>query len=164
MTLLHLLLAVLLGVPAPTDPTPEPAAVGPPEAVAVLHGWDQRRAAAWAAGDPGALRRLYTARSPAGAADLAMLRAWERRGLRVEGLRMQLLSVSVRVNAGRRLVLVVSDRLAAAVAVGDGVRRALPRDAVSTRRLVLVRRAGEWRVAQARPVRTTSSTVGSRNR
>ena len=157
MTLLHLLLAALLGLEATATPaTPEP--------VAVLHAWDHRRAAAWAAGDPGALRRLYTQGSTAGAADVAMLRAWAERGLRVERMQMQLLSVEVRAGTGDRLVLVVSDRLASAVAVGDGVRRPLPRDAVSTRRLVLVRVAGEWRMAQARPARSTSSTVRSRNR
>jgi hypothetical protein len=159
MTLLHLLLAALLGLGPPADAAP-PA----PVPVAVLHAWDQRRAAAWAADDPGALRRLYTRESTAGAADVTMLRAWGERGLRVEGMQMQLLSVSVRAETGDRLVLVVSDRLASAVAVGHGVRRALPRDSVSTRRLVLVRVAGEWRMAQARPARSTSSTVRSRNR
>lgn len=157
MTLLPLVLAALLGLGAPADPaTPAP--------VAVLHGWDQRRAAAWAAGDVPGLRGLYTRDSTAGAADVAMLRAWRERGLRVEGMRMQVLSVSVRADTGRRLVLVVSDRLAAAVAVGDGVRRPLPRDSVSTRRLVLVCGSGEWRMAQVRPARSTSSTVRSRNR
>lgn len=159
MTLLHLLLAALLGLGAPADPDPPT-----PEPLAVLHAWDQRRAAAWAAGDPGALRRLYTRGSTAGAADVAMLRAWRERGLRVVGMQMQLLSVAVRADTGDRLVLVVSDRLSSAVAVGPGVRRTLPRDAVSTRRLVLVRVAGEWRLAQARPARSTSSTVRSRNR
>lgn len=157
MTLLHLLLVALLGLGGPGDPAV-------PAPVAVLHDWDQRRAVAWAAGDPAALRRLYEPGSRAGAADLAMLQAWRERGLRVVGMRMQLLSVSVRVDTGRRLVLVVSDRLASAVAVGDGVRRPLPRDAVSTRRLVLVRIAGEWRMAQVRAARSTSSTVRSRNR
>lgn len=162
MTLVHLLLAALLGLGGPVDPaTPAP--------VDVLHDWDQRRAAAWAVADPAALRRLYAPGSRAGTADLAMLRAWRERGLRVVGMQMQLLSVSVRSDTDRRLVLVVSDRLASAVAVGDGVRRPLPRDAASTRRLVLVRAAGEWRMAQVgtaqvRAARSTSSTVRSRNR
>ncbi|WP_296605175.1 hypothetical protein [Nocardioides sp.] len=151
MPFLVLLLATLLA------PVPNPAS-------AVLHAWDVDRSAAWAAGDPAALARLYTPRSPAGAADVAMLRAWQARGLRVVDLRMQLLAVETRRRTPDRLVVVVSDRLASGVAVGGGVRQPLPRDAVSTRRLVLVRVAGEWRVAQASPVRTTSPTVRSRNR
>ncbi|CAI9419219.1 hypothetical protein [Nocardioides sp. T2.26MG-1] len=139
MTLLALLLAALMG----TVPAPPPAA---PDPVAVLHAWDDARAEAWATADPPALRRLYTSDSAAGAADVAMLRAWRERGLRVERLRMQVLSVVVRSQERHRLVLVVRDRVAAAVAVGDGVRRSLPHDEVSTRRLVLVRVAGEWRV------------------
>lgn len=152
MTFLPLLLAALLG----STPAASP--------VEVLHSWDERRATAWAAADPTALARLYTPGSPAGAADVAMLRTWQRRGLRVEHLQMQLLAVETRRRTRGRLVLVVSDRVASAVAVGDGVRRTLPRDAVTTRRLVLVRVAGEWRVAQASPARRTSSTVRSSNR
>jgi hypothetical protein len=38
-------------------------------ALAVLRAWDERRAAAWAAGDPAALEELYAAGSAAGAED-----------------------------------------------------------------------------------------------
>jgi hypothetical protein len=153
VVLLPLLLPVLLTVPAV-----------PPEveAAAVLHRWDERRAQAWSAGDVAALRSLYAPRSAAGRSDGRMLRAWRARGLRVEGMQMQLLRVEVRRAGERRLVLVVADRLVGAVAVGRGVRLPLPRDEASTRRLVLVRSAGEWRVAQASPARTTSWTVRSR--
>lgn len=160
MTFLALLLVALLGSTPPVSPA-APQTTSPAQ---VLHTWDERRSAAWAAGDPVALARLYRPGAAAGAADLAMLRAWQARGLRVEDLRMQLLAVETRHRTPGRLVLVVSDRLASGVAVGAGVRRPLPRDTVTTRRLVLVRVAGEWRVAQASPVRTTSSTVRSRNR
>ncbi|HEY0951662.1 hypothetical protein, partial [Nocardioides sp.] len=94
------------------------------------------------------LRALYTRHSAAGATDVAMLRAWRARGLRVLGMRMQLLSVEVRGEAADRLVLVVVDRLASAVAVGEGVRRALPRDTVSVHRVALVRRGGAWCVEE----------------
>ena len=165
MMFLALVLAALLGstTPAvsPNAPLTSPHALS---AVQVLHAWDERRSAAWAAGDAGALARLYTRGSAAGAADVAMLRAWRARGLRVEDLRMQLLAIETRRRTPHRLVLLVSDRLASGVAVGAGVRWQLPRDVASTRRLVLTQVAGEWRVAQASPVRTTSSTVRSRNR
>ncbi|MDF1605492.1 hypothetical protein [Nocardioides sp. YIM 152315] len=153
MNPLHLLLPVLLAAPTPQ---PETAAA------TVLHAWDERRAEAWAAGDVAALRSLYAPGSAAGRADARMLHEWLARGLRVEGMQMQLLRVDVRRGGDRRLVVLVADRLVGPVAVGPGVRVPLPRDEVSTRRLVLVRAARRWRVAQASPARTTSWTVRSR--
>lgn len=159
MSVVHLLLAAVLTVLTPSGPAPSGAA-----AADVLHAWDARRAAAWADADPTALRSLYTDRSAAGRTDVAMLRTWRARGLRVTGMRTQLLAVQVRRTSASRLVLVVTDRLVAGVAVGPTGRFPLPTDRASTRLVVLRRVGGEWRMAQARPVRTTSSTVGSRNR
>lgn len=114
----------------------------------VLHAWDERRASAWAAGDATALRALYTPGSSAGRRDVAMLRAWSARGLRVDGLAMQLLSVDLRRRTPDRLVLDVTDRLAGGVAAPIGL--ALPRDR-PTRHLVTMRVvAGEWRVSAVR--------------
>ena len=156
MTFLHHLLTVLLAL------TPG----SPVDASEVLHDWDGRRAAAWAAGDPSALRRLYAPDSATGRADAAMLRRWRERGLRVEGMRMQLLDLEVRRATPERLDLVVTDRLTGAIAVGPGVRLPLPRDGVTTRRIVLARQSGVWRVVQASDgasaARTTSWTVRSR--
>lgn len=116
--------------------------------LAVLREWDRARAAAWAAGDPGALRRLYTRDSAAGRADVGMLRRWAARGLRVEGMAMQVLAVELHRRTDRRLVLVVTDRLVGAEAVGpDRQRRVLPRDSASRRRLDFRRVGGEWRLA-----------------
>lgn len=129
----------------------------PADTSAVLHDWDDQRAAAWAAGDPAALRSLYAHGSASGRADLAMLREWQRRGLRVEGMRMQVLEVDVRRAAAVRLDLVVTDRLVGAVAVGPGVRLPLPRDGFTTRRVVLVRERGQWRVATVRASRREMS-------
>ena len=135
------LLSLWLSLCLPVAPPPEvPAA-------AVLHAWDDQRAHAWATGDPAALRDLYTAGSATGRADGAMLRSWHDRGLRVTGLRTQLLALAVRDWSDDRLVLVVTDRLAGGVAVGAGVRVPLPRDRATTRRVVLRRVAGEWRVS-----------------
>lgn len=118
----------------------------------VLRAWDERRSRAWAAGDPGALRSLYTAGSRAGRADRSMLRRWSERGLRVEGLRMQVLAVRVRARSPVRLVLLVTDRVAGGVAVGRaGVRVHLPRDRASTREVTLRLVAGEWRVGRVTP-------------
>src|SRR6478735_1464958 len=115
-------------------------------AAALLRAWDERRAEAWASGEPRRRRDLYATRSAAGRADRAMLRAWSARGLRVEDLEMQLVAVQVRVWTADRVVLVVSDRLARGVALGGGVRQPLPDDEVSTRVVALARVAGEWRV------------------
>lgn len=123
---------------------------GVPAAAEVLHDWDDRRAEAWAAGDPSALRSLYLPDSEAGRADVAMLRDWRGRGLRVEGMRVQVLDLDVRRASAARLDLVVTDRLTGAVAVGPGVRLPLPRDEATVRRVVLVEREGEWRVAEVR--------------
>ena len=135
-------------------------------AAAVLHDWDDRRAAVWASGEPDALHSLYTPGSAAGRADAAMLRDWRERGLRVEGMRMQVFDLEVRRASAGRLDLVVTDRLTGAVAVGPGVRLPLPRDRVTTRRVVLVRDGEVWRVAQSvegvSPARSTSWTVRSR--
>lgn len=137
-------------------PEPQVAAPAAPVrtgSVALLAAWDERRSAAWAAGDPAALGRLYTPGSAAGRADVDMLGRWAERGLRVTGLRMQVLAVDVRSAGPTRQVLDVTDRLAGGVAIGAGRREPLPADAWSTRRVVLARAAGEWRVASVRTVR-----------
>lgn len=126
---------------------------GRPTAAAVLHSWDRRRAAAYAAGDPAALRRLYARGSTAADADLRVLRGYLRRGLRVEAMRMQLLDVTVLDRSRGLLRLRCTDRLVGAVAVGAAGRQPLPRDRASTRVLTLVRdRGGAWRVRSVRPV------------
>lgn len=153
---------------------PQAGRVGVAPAVgslAVLRDWDRARSRAWARGDPRALARLYVPGSAAGRRDLAMLRAWSGRGLRVEGMRTQVLAVELRTRTARRLVLVVTDRLTGAVAVSDGAgalaRRALPRDGPTTRRLVFRRLAGRWLLSSAQPraspVASTASTSGSAN-
>ena len=142
------------------------AAERPVAALAVLRAWDVRRAAAWAAGDEAALGALYTDGSAAGRRDRAMLGRYGARGLRVRGMRMQVLAGKVRSRAAGRIVLVVTDRLAHAVAVGQGIRVGLPRDRATRRTVVLRRVAGEWRVArvwaQASPAARTAATSRSR--
>jgi hypothetical protein len=115
-------------------------------AVDVLAHWDRRRAHAYATGDVAALRALYVRGSAAGTADVAMLRSYTRRGLRVEGMRMQLLGVQVLGRGRQRWRLRVTDRLHGAVAVGTGHRLPLPRDRASTRVVTLRLGGGSWKV------------------
>jgi hypothetical protein len=135
-------------------------------ALGVLRAWDVRRAAAWAAGDEAALAALYTDGSAAGRRDRAMLGRYVARGLRVRGMRMQVLAGKVRSRTAGRIVLVVTDRLAHAVAVRRGTRVVLPRDRATRRTVVLRRVTGEWRVAQvwaqASPAARTAVTSRSR--
>ncbi|MEQ6901802.1 hypothetical protein [Nocardioides sp. YIM 152588] len=164
--------------PEPDGTTPAPASAPAPAAeeaedraevaaLRVLRRWDRARARAWMRDDPAALARLYWPGSEAGRRDLAMLAAWRGRGVRVRGMRMQVLELRLRARSSRRMVLVVTDRLTGAVAVGvDGGGRALPRDGASSRRLELVRRGGRWLLAAAydlpaRPVASTSETSAS---
>jgi hypothetical protein len=135
-----------------------PARTGPPvvalrpevHAAAVLSEWDQRRAEAWAAGSPARLRGLYAPGSSTARADLRMLRAWRSRGLAVAGLTTQLLAVEVLSGSADRLRLRVTDRVVRATATGRGVRLPLPRDQPSAYLVVMVRRHGDWLVAETR--------------
>ena len=129
---------------SPAVPRAEAAAAG------VLRTWDLARAAAWAAGDAQALRRLYAPGSRAGRVDVAMLAAWRARGLRVEGLSTQLLAVRVVRRTPHRWVLRVEDRVTRAVAVGSGQQRRLPADRAGTSVVELVSVGGAWRVASVR--------------
>jgi hypothetical protein len=146
---------ILLLVGACSSPPSADHSTGPPveavaeeSPVAVLQAWDERRAAAWATDDVGALRRLYVARSTAGERDVAMLRRYVERGLTVAALDVQVLSGEVLEQVPSRVTVEVTERLARASA-SDGERWwRLPRGGVSTRRVTLRLVRGEWRVAR----------------
>jgi hypothetical protein len=166
LALLGALLAVALvtlGDRAPVGPGPGAGAVAGQQphgasgarvrsaerrALGVLRAWDGRRAAAYRAGSAGRLLSLYTTGSVAGAADARLLRRYRDRGLRVVGMRTQVLAVRVLRSDRGHLRLRVSDRLVGAVAVRGRQRQPLPRDAASGRVVGLVRAGdGRWRVA-----------------
>lgn len=121
-----------------------PVTEGP---LAVLRDWDRRRAAAWAAGDVATLRSLYVARSAAGARDADRLRRWLDRGMRVRRLETQVLRVRVAEERADLLRLLVTDRVARAVAAGRGHRVVLPDDRPTAWRITLRRVGATWRVA-----------------
>lgn len=116
----------------------------------VLAAWDRDRARAWARGDAEALARLYTPTSRVAISDVANLRRWTARGIRVSGLQTQVLAFDVVTQSQSRLVLVVTDRARGGVAVGARGSRELPTDRASTRRLVLVKVSGRWLVSGVR--------------
>lgn len=120
---------------------------GDVRAAEVLAGWDRRRAQVWATGGRAALAALYVRGSEAGRRDVDMLASWRARGLRVEGLRTQVLALRLVDQGPGRLEVEVVDRVVAGTAVGPGVRRPLPRDAPSARRVVLRDGPAGWRVA-----------------
>lgn len=131
------------------DPRPviEGSLVAQP--VDILRGWDERRATAYAEGDLRALDALYIRGSRSGARDHRMLRQYVDRGLRIDGLRTQLLRAQVIEHDRRRLVVIVTDRLLPATAVGDDTRADLPAGNVQTRQVTLKASAEGWRVAES---------------
>jgi hypothetical protein len=77
------------------------------------------------------------------------LRAWLDRGLRVEGLRTQVLARRVVARGAGLMVLRVTDRVVGGVAVrAGGVRARLPADRPGERTVTLVRHEGRWVVAR----------------
>jgi hypothetical protein len=140
--------------PVPASRTTGPAGVSvlgrgtSAAALRTLRDWDRGRARAYATGSPERLRDLYVVGSGAGAADLRLLGAYRSRGARVVGMRTQVLALVVLDARPDRWALRVTDRLARAVAVQDGRRRNLPRDASSTRVITLMRGPDDrWRVS-----------------
>jgi hypothetical protein len=122
----------------------------------VLAQWDASRAAAWAAGDARALRRLYAPGSRAGRHDVRQLRAYADQGLRVENLRTQVLSVDVLRRTARTLEIEVTDRLIGGVAVGDDGRLPLPAGHAVTRDIRLVKADDGWLVDEVSSKRPTT--------
>jgi hypothetical protein len=131
----------------PAGVSPESARAESARAVAVLGGWDRRRAAAWAADDRRALRALYVTGSSAGQQDLAMLAAYHRRGLTVTSMRRQVLGVEVLASWSGGWLLEVTDRLALARVSRSGATVVLPRSQPQTHTIRLRRLADGWRVS-----------------
>ncbi len=163
------LVAVAVAERPSSEPSTVVSALAPDRAgpLAVLRGWDRARAGAGRRGSPQDLRDLYVQGSAAGRSDQALLRAYAERGLRVAGLLVQRAAVEVVAEAADRIELRVTDRVVGAAAIGRRGQVELPRDGWSTRTVVLVRLAGDWRVAevrdQARPVASTDVTSRSAN-
>jgi hypothetical protein len=118
------------------------------EALEVLHGWDVRRARAWARADPDALGALYLRGSEAGRADARMLRAYREHGLVVRRLVTQVFAVRVLRSDGTALQVRVFDRVAGGEVLDHGDVEPLRSSPPATRTITFRRDAGTWRVAE----------------
>jgi hypothetical protein len=158
------LVAAAIDQPAPARADGPPVVDAPEEAeaLAVLRAWDGRRARAWADGDVAALASLYAPGSRTGRDDRAMLAAYAGRGLRVSGLRMQVLAAGVRSWSPERFTIEVTDRVASAVAVRRSARVALPVDRPSGWLVSFVRVAGKWRVLEVQPAAESGPVASAR--
>ena len=144
-----LLVLVALGVPpaaaARTSQVPHRRAEVR-SALEVLHGWDDRRARAWARSDAAALRALYVPGSLAARADVRLLRSYTARGLVVRRLVTQVFGVRVLRQTPRRVTVRVLDRVAGG-RVDDGSRALpLPSSRPALRRIDFRRTGDTWQV------------------
>ena len=113
---------------------------------------DEVRAEAFAAADAGLLDGAYVRRSRAMRVDAATIDDYRRRGGRVVGAEMRVISCRVLAASPSRARLEVVDRLGPARIVwSDGSATALPRDEPSRRVITLVRTTEGWRIAGVSP-------------
>jgi hypothetical protein len=112
---------------------------------------DQARERAFASADPALLDAVYAPGSRGRRADAHLIDAYERRGGRVVGAELRVLSCRTLRDERGRVRLEVVDQLGAArVEWDDGTSTRLPRDRPSRREIALVRTPQGWRIASAR--------------
>lgn len=117
----------------------------------VLDALDRARAKAWRQGRPALLRYVYLPSAAERLEDRSMLRAYARRGLHVQGVRLAFDSVKVVHRVPGAVRLHVVDQLRSATAVDQQGRRVeLPRDSPSRHTIVLRRFDSGWRIADVR--------------
>jgi hypothetical protein len=121
-----------------------------PDWPAVLDRLDRRRELAYASEDPTLLRAIYVSGSPVLRHDLAMLRAYAERGVRLTGVRLRILDARLLGRFGRCVRLRVVDRLERPMAHGAEGAVPLPRDRATSRVMVLRGVASGWRIAAVR--------------
>ncbi len=114
----------------------------------LLHDWDARREAAWAASDLGRLRLLYEPDSSAGHADVRLLRAYTARGFVVRRLETQVFAVRPLRSTARVITLRVFDRVAGGEVVSGGKPRLLPSTRPALRDVTFVLSGETWRVSE----------------
>jgi hypothetical protein len=108
----------------------------------VLHAWDARREAAWAASDTRGLRRLYAPGSAAATADVRLLRSYGDRRLVVRRIVTQVFALRVLHLDRRDLRIRVVDRIAGGVVDHHALGTTPPQ----TRVIAFRRIHDDWRV------------------
>jgi hypothetical protein len=117
---------------------------------------DEVRAEAFAAADARLLDDAYVRRSRAMQVDAATIDDYRRRGGRVVGAEMRVISCRVLAASSSRARLEVVDRLGPARIVwSDGSATVLPHDEPSRRVITLVRTAEGWRIAGVSPLQSS---------
>jgi hypothetical protein len=111
---------------------------------------DEVRAEAFAKADVGLLDGAYVRGSRALAVDAAMIDDYRRRGGRVAGAELRVISCRILAASTSRARLEVVDRLGPSRIVwSDGSSTSLPRDEPSRRVITLIRTPEGWRIAGA---------------
>jgi hypothetical protein len=149
---LPLLIGLAAAAPTPGHPVGQPVTAGSRGqdlvvALEVLHGWDARRAEAWATVDEEAVRSLYVSGSLAGRADVRLLRAYADRGLVVRRLVTQVFAVRLLHRDAESVRLRVFDRVAGGEVTREGDPEPLGSSRPVTRTVELRLVSGSWRVA-----------------
>jgi hypothetical protein len=113
-----------------------------------LQDLDVRRSRAFATLDPTVLNSVYVPGSSPWSADRELLSSYRKQQLRIEGLRMQIQSVTVETPGTTTVVLRVVDRFVAGVAINPtGQRTTFPPGKPTTRRVTLTAAAKSWRIS-----------------
>ncbi|MFI5708529.1 protein kinase [Kribbella sp. NPDC051620] len=113
-----------------------------------LQALDVRRSRAFATLDPTELNAVYVPGSSPWSADRELLSSYRKQQLRIEGLRLQIQSVTVETPGKTTVVLRVVDRFVAGVAVNPaGQRTTFPPGKPTTRRVTLTAAATTWRIS-----------------
>jgi hypothetical protein len=134
------LVAIRALSPAPDD-----------EWATTLTGLDRVRAEAFATAAPDRLAEVYVTGSRGEREDAATIASYARRGGRVAGAELRIVSCRVVRSTADRAQLEIVDRLGPARVVwDDGTSTALPRDRPSRRLVTLQRTAEGWRIAGSR--------------
>jgi hypothetical protein len=113
-----------------------------------LESLDARRSRAFSTLNPADLDAIYVRGSPPWSSDRSLLASYRKQQVRVEGLRMQIETLSVERPGDQTVVLRIVDRLIAGAAVTrSGHRTPLPPGRPTTRRITLTATNTTWRIS-----------------
>ncbi|GAA3589809.1 hypothetical protein GCM10022235_71360 [Kribbella ginsengisoli] len=136
-------------VDKPSTPPAQPTRATEGQWLQTLQALDVRRSHAFATLDPTELNSVYVPGSSPWSADRDLLSSYRKQQLHIEGLRLQIHSVTVETQGKTTVVLRVVDRFIAGVAVTPAGRRTtFPPGKPTTRRVTLTAAANTWRISE----------------